>query len=267
MTEVWNAKINHYRGKPILTMLEEIHCYLMRRMATHKKVLSTYTGVLAPVQQRKMEDIMKDTKFWTAQWTGDNDRNVFEVQRHLKKVGVHLGRHTCSCNLWQLTGIPCVHALTAIQKRCDRPEPYVHPWLKMDAFRATYEHVIRPVNSEEYWKKTGLLAPEPPTIKRPPGRPTKKKRKPDPVEDSPDTTKGRRTFMVTCQKCGQTGHNAKTCKGPPRPKPPPKVKKNGQLRAKKNTSSAPPSQDEVQVSQTAPQPLPQIKYLVGDQNV
>ncbi|XP_057755220.1 uncharacterized protein LOC130974374 [Arachis stenosperma] len=121
-----------------------------------------------------------------------------------------------------IQGISCVHALTTIRKRCDRPEPYVHPWLKIDAFRAIYEHVIRPVNSEEYWKKTGLLAPNPPTIKRPPGRPTKKKRKPDHVEDSLDATKGRRTFMVTCQKYGQSGHNAKTCKGPPRPKPPPK---------------------------------------------
>ncbi|RYR25275.1 hypothetical protein Ahy_B02g058959 [Arachis hypogaea] len=154
-------------------------------------------------------------------------------------------------------GIPCVHVLTAIQKRCNRPEPYVHPWLKMDAFRATYEHVIRPINSEKYWKKIGLLAPEPSTIKKPPGRPTKKKRKPDPVEDARDATKERRTFMVTCQKCGQSDHNAKTCNGPPRPKSPPNVKENKQPRAKKNTSSAPPLQDEVQVSQTAPQSLPQ----------
>ncbi|XP_025685839.2 uncharacterized protein [Arachis hypogaea] len=224
MSDVWNAKINHYRGKPILTMLEELRCYLMRRMAKHKKILSTYTGVLAPVQQRKLEDLMKDTKFWTAQWTGDNDRNVFEVQTHSKKVGVNLGRHTCTCNMWQLTGIPCVHALAAIQKRCDRPELYVHPWLKMDAFRATYEHVMKPVNSEEYWVKTGLLSPDPPIIRRPAGRPTKKKRKADPVEDARDGTKGRRTFKVTCQKCGESGHNAKTCKGPPRPKPPPKNK-------------------------------------------
>ncbi|RYR47732.1 hypothetical protein Ahy_A07g033689 [Arachis hypogaea] len=140
MIEVWNAKINHYRGKSILTILEEIRCYLMRRMAKHKKVLSTYTRVLAPIQQRKMEDIMKDTKFWTAQWTGDNNRN-----------------------------------------RCDRPEPYVHPWLKMDAFRATYGH-------------SNLLAPKPPTIKRPPGCPTKKKRKPNLIEDSPDVTKGKKNI-------------------------------------------------------------------------
>ncbi|RYQ79524.1 hypothetical protein Ahy_Scaffold5g107739 [Arachis hypogaea] len=114
------------------------------------------------------------------------------------------------------TGIPCVHALEAIQKRCDKPESYVHPWLKIDTFRATYEHVIKLVNLEKYWVKTGLLSPKPPTIRRPIGCSTKKV---NPVENTHDRTKGRRTSNVTCQKCSEAGHNAKTCKGQPRPKP------------------------------------------------
>ncbi|RYQ79529.1 hypothetical protein Ahy_Scaffold5g107744 isoform A [Arachis hypogaea] len=113
-------------------------------------------------------------------------------------------------------GIPCVHALEAIQKRCDKPESYVHPWLKIDTFRATYEHIIKLVNLEKYWVKTGLLSPKPPTIRRPIGCSTKKV---NPVENTHDRTKGRRTSNVTCQKCSEAGHNAKTCKGQPRPKP------------------------------------------------
>ncbi|KAL4380901.1 hypothetical protein AHAS_Ahas04G0079800 [Arachis hypogaea] len=176
MTEVWNAKIVHYSKKPILTMLEELICYIMRRMAQHKKALSMYTSVVAPVQQKRMEVIMKDTKHWTAQWTGDDTRQVFEVQMHMKKLGVHLGNNTCTCNMWQLTGIPCVHAMAAIAKRGDRPDTYVHKWLKMDAFRATYGHSISPVNSEEYWEKSGEISSIPPKIKRPIGRPVKRRR-------------------------------------------------------------------------------------------
>ncbi|XP_016191556.1 uncharacterized protein LOC107632386 [Arachis ipaensis] len=214
MTEVWNAKIVHYRGKPILTMLEELKCYIMRRMAQHKRVLSTYTGIVAPVQQKRIDDIMKECKYWTAQWTGDDARQIFEVQYHMKKVGVDLGNSTCSCNMWQLTGIPCVHAMAAIGKRGDRPEGYVHQWLKMDAFRATYAHSISPVNSEEYWDKSGVVSSIPPKIKRPIGRPVKRRR-PDAVEDGPDGTKAKKTFRVTCSKCGDIGHNSKTCKGAP----------------------------------------------------
>nr|XP_025703872.1 protein IQ-DOMAIN 14-like [Arachis hypogaea] len=94
---------------------------------------------------------------------------------------------------------------------------------------------MKPVNSEEYWVNTGLLSPEPPIIRRPAGR-RKKKRKADPVEDARDRSKGRRTFKVTCQKCGESGHNAKTCKGPPRPKPPPKNK--GKKKREKTTNSS-----------------------------
>ncbi|RYQ89222.1 hypothetical protein Ahy_B09g095978 [Arachis hypogaea] len=90
----------------------------------------------------------------------------------------------------------------------------------MYAFRATDEHVIKPVNSEEYWVKTEPLSSEPPMIRRPAGCPMKEKRKADPVEDACDGAKGRRTFKVTCKKCGESSHNAKTCKGPRRPKHP-----------------------------------------------
>ncbi|XP_072074354.1 uncharacterized protein [Arachis hypogaea] len=50
MCEVFNSKMVNYRSKHILTMCEEIRCYLMRRMVKHKKLLSDYTGKLAPVQ-------------------------------------------------------------------------------------------------------------------------------------------------------------------------------------------------------------------------
>ncbi|RYR39500.1 hypothetical protein Ahy_A09g045057 [Arachis hypogaea] len=67
MTEVWNAKIVQYKEKSILTILEELRCYIMRSMAQHKRVLSTYVGTVALVQQKRVEDIMKESKYWTAQ--------------------------------------------------------------------------------------------------------------------------------------------------------------------------------------------------------
>ncbi|XP_029143991.1 uncharacterized protein [Arachis hypogaea] len=233
MTEVWNAKIVYYRGKPILTMLEELKCYIMRRMAQHKKALSMYTSIVAPVQQKRMEAIMKDTKHWTSQWTGHNARQVFEVQMHNKKLGVHLG-------------ISCVHAMAAIAKRGDRADTYVHKWLKMDAFRATYGHSISPVNSKEYWEKSGEISSIPPKIKRPIGRPVKRRRR-DPVEDRTEGNKAKKTFQVTCGKCGETGHNAKTCKEAPKAGTNPKGKVKG--KSKKNSTA---TQEEVQLSQSAP---------------
>ncbi|RYR36055.1 hypothetical protein Ahy_A10g051109 [Arachis hypogaea] len=142
----------------------------------------------------------------------------------------------------RLLSIPCVHAMAAIGRRGDRPEGYVHQWLKMDAFRATYAHSISPVNSEEYWDKSGVVSSIPLKIKRPIGRPVKRRR-PDVVEDSPDGTKTKKTFRVTCSKCGDIGHNAKTCKGAPQ--------QGSSSKAKGKKKQVQP-QHEMVVSQSAP---------------
>ncbi|RYR34462.1 hypothetical protein Ahy_A10g049374 [Arachis hypogaea] len=136
--------------------------------------------------------------------------------------------------------------MAAIAKRGDRADTYVRKWLKMDAFRATYGHSIRPVNSEEYWEKSGEISSTHPKIKRRIRHPVKRRR-PDPAEDGPEGTKAKKTFRVTCGKCGETGHNAKTCKEAPKAGINPKGKVKGKSKEKSTTT-----QEEVQVSQSAP---------------
>ncbi|RYR27571.1 hypothetical protein Ahy_B01g051587 [Arachis hypogaea] len=119
-------------------------------------------------------------------------------------------------------GISCVHAMAAIAKRGDRADTF-----------------------------SGEISSIPPKIKRPIGHPVKRRR-PDPVEDRPEGTKAKKTFRVTCKKCGDTGHNAKTCKGAPKAGTNPKGKVKGKSREKSTTT-----QEEVQVSQSAPVTQPE----------
>ncbi|MED6226785.1 hypothetical protein PIB30_107149, partial [Stylosanthes scabra] len=60
----------------------------------------------------------------------------------------------------------------------------------------------------------------------------------------------KRTFRVTCAKCGQQGHNYKTCKGPaanPDWRPKTSKKRKGGGASTSNTA-----QEEVPLSQSAP---------------
>ncbi|XP_057719633.1 uncharacterized protein LOC130934061 [Arachis stenosperma] len=171
MCEVFNAKIVNYRYKPILTMCEEIRCYLMRWMVNHKRVLENHSGRLAPVQEKRMEKLLNLSTKWTAEWVGDNERKRFEISQKGTKVDVDLIRHSCSCNRWQLTGMPCLHAFAAIRKRHDTPHDYVHPWLCMESIRRTYAHCIKPIPSPEFWVGIEFSKLDPPIIKRPIGRP------------------------------------------------------------------------------------------------
>ena len=104
MCEVWNAKIVNYRSKPILTMCEQVRCYIMRKMVRHKIVLGTYIGKVAPVQQKRLDKQKLQSNHWHSVWTGDDDHARFEVHHHSTKLAVNLNQHTCTCNLWQLTG-------------------------------------------------------------------------------------------------------------------------------------------------------------------
>ncbi|RYQ92922.1 hypothetical protein Ahy_B09g099163 [Arachis hypogaea] len=127
-------------------------------------------------------------------WTGDDARHIFEVQYHVKKVGVHLENNTYTCNMWQLTDII--------------PEEYVHQSLTIDAFRTTYVHSTSLANSEEYWEKSGQVSSIPPRLSS--------QLRHNAVEDGPDRTKAKKRFRVTCAKCGEIEHNSKTCKGAPK---------------------------------------------------
>ncbi|MED6141657.1 hypothetical protein PIB30_105643 [Stylosanthes scabra] len=125
-------------------------------------------------------------------------------------------------------------------------EDFVHPWLCMDSIHATFKHSINPVPSEHYWANRDYLRIEAPIIKRPIGRPKVHKRKKDPIENLIQGDKLKKTFKVTCSKCGEKGHTYKTCKGAPS-NPNWKPRRN-----KSRKTSAPPV--ELQVSQSAPQP-------------
>ncbi|MED6215323.1 hypothetical protein PIB30_112427 [Stylosanthes scabra] len=65
---------------------------------------------------------MRPSTKWLAEWAGDTPRMRFQVKRGIgmgeeETLDVDLIKHTCSCNKWQLTGMPCVDAIAAIRQR------------------------------------------------------------------------------------------------------------------------------------------------------
>ncbi|KAI5388040.1 hypothetical protein KIW84_073940 [Lathyrus oleraceus] len=43
------------------------------------------------------------------------------MSKPLRSFVVDLAKHTCSCNFWDLVGIPCRHGVTAIHRKVDDP--------------------------------------------------------------------------------------------------------------------------------------------------
>ena len=136
-----------------------------------------------------------------------NSLNIFEVQRRggsLPFRVVDLGTMSCSCGFFREQGIPCRHMCAAIISRRQHPKAFVIRERHLDELLETYAGETVPVD-------LGLLQDDglrPPTQTRRRGRP-REKRIPSSAEKPPKKS-------VTCSRCGQRGHNKRTCKVHPK---------------------------------------------------
>lgn len=117
---------------------------------------------------------------------------------------VDMGQQSCSCRKWEVTGLPCKHAIVAIWEMRKNNE---HERILDHGFtiHIGWKHGRR------YTPKTLL----PPKLHVQVGRPKKKRKKPTlEVEDIVKGNMVSRAYKsVTCSKCSKIGHNSWGCKG------------------------------------------------------
>ncbi|GJZ30173.1 heat stress transcription factor B-4-like protein [Tanacetum coccineum] len=218
--EVFDGKIVGGRDKPMITLLEYIKEYCMKIIVNVQGVIDKCTGPLTPTATRIMESIKKEAHLMKVQCNG---ANKYQVSGSLgDQYVLDVVSMTCSCRKWELAGILCKHGVAtcwnmALNDRATpSPETWVNPCYWLSTWKETYSHKIQPICGTKYWEKstcpTTLL---PPTHHVQVGRP-RKKRKRSKHEDEPflkDGKLSRKGRTITCQSCGNTGHNKATCKG------------------------------------------------------
>ncbi|XP_062085284.1 uncharacterized protein LOC133791371 [Humulus lupulus] len=156
------------------------------------------------------------------------DANRFEVnQGGMSQIfAVDLVKMTCTCRRFELSGIPCAHALACIWSCNDDVMNFIHEYYKKERFVVAYGGVVGPMPSPENWPKTGLNLIQAPGENNLPGRP-KKKRRWGTDEPPLGATKTKRTGQqTTCNNCKEVGHYKNSCKKPVVKKAP-IAKKNG----------------------------------------
>ncbi|GJT30233.1 putative reverse transcriptase domain-containing protein [Tanacetum coccineum] len=179
--EVFNGKIVGGKDKPVIKLLKYIREYCMNRIVNVQGVIDKCTGPLTPTAIRIMKFIKKEAHFMKVQWNGANKYQVsgsLGDQCVMNVVGM-----TCSCKKWELTMIPCKHAIAACWNM------------------ALNDHATPPPETTKYWEKSTC---------------PRKKEKRSKHEDEPFVKDGklsRKGRIITWQSCGNTRHNKATCKG------------------------------------------------------
>jgi hypothetical protein len=67
---------------------------------------------------------------------------------------VNFEARSCGCRRWDVTGLPCNHACSAIIKAKLRPEDFVNPFFKKAMYLEAFKPVIYPVHGQHDWTKT-----------------------------------------------------------------------------------------------------------------
>lgn len=140
------------------------------------------------------------------QSNGDQGHEVVEGEdRHV----VNLVRKKCTCRTWDLTGIPCPHAIKALLHEKQEPLDQLHWWYSKDSYMLVYMHKIQPVRGEFFWKIDPSHAMEPPEVHRMVGRPkVKRKREKNEARKRQGLwSTSRKGLKMTCGHCSATGHS------------------------------------------------------------
>ncbi|KAK9195608.1 hypothetical protein WN943_003732 [Citrus x changshan-huyou] len=213
MTESFNKWVDEVRNKPVLTILEHIRRQLMVRMLKKYQLGETWQDHLTPYARERLNQSSNEARRIKV-FGGRGE--LFECcQAGYRNFLVHITDGTCECGMWQVSGVPCKHAVAVILHKGGQPENYVHHYLTKESFMMTYMGTINPIPDECAWPEVevepspNVVVPVkvgPPDIKALVGRP-KKKRTKEPGE----TKLTSKRFTIKCSACKCLGHNKKGC--------------------------------------------------------
>ena len=131
---------------------------------------------------------------------------LYKVETCQESYIVNLDKYTCSCGLWQISGLPCKHAMPCITHIMTTYEKYIAPYFLKNAYLMCYFGIIHPLPNKSKWPHVKADKILPLIVQRPPGMPkTCKKRE----VDEPPAYK--RNFTTCCSYCRDVGHNIKVC--------------------------------------------------------
>ncbi|KAI5413641.1 hypothetical protein KIW84_057988 [Lathyrus oleraceus] len=208
ISESFNATILAARDKPILTMCEWIRKYLMNRLSTSASKLENWPHKVMPIPKRRLDNEVFRSGHLLPTWS---IAETFQVTHsyNTHEFIVDIAKRSCSCNFWELVGIPCRHAVAALSYRKQNPDEFVDACYTREKFALCYGFSVSPINGQDMWPEVEMEPPLPPAYKNGPGRPKKIRIR----ESGEDGARKRRSGVAyKCTKCDNFGHNAMTCK-------------------------------------------------------
>lgn len=207
--EVFNKYILEARELPILSMLERIKNQIMTRHYNKQKEAENFVGTVCPKIRKK---IAKNAEFANICYAMPAGQGIFQVQSKENTYIVDIVNKQCECRRWDLTGIPCSHAISCLRHERIPPETVIPACYSVEAFATAYANNIWPCKDMADWEKTDGPPVAPPVYEKRIGRPPKARKKQAyevQGRNGPKLTK--HGSKMHCSWCKSPDHNVRTC--------------------------------------------------------
>ncbi|XP_048532810.1 uncharacterized protein LOC125511465 [Triticum urartu] len=212
LCESFNNAIVEARFYPIISMLEKIRHKMTLRVQENRSKSEKWTSSdICPNIFKKLKVAIKMTQFYDVLWNGKEGFEVKHVSGRGRSYTVNLDKWTCSCGYFQLAGMPCCHAISAIYKSGRNIADFIHKCYSVEQFKKIYEHCLEPVEGQERWPISDKPRPQAPGYVSMPGRPRNNDRKREEGEAPKGKKMSKHGTKITCSMCGHKGHNKTGC--------------------------------------------------------
>lgn len=171
VSESLNNVLTMARDFPVISLLETIRTTLVSWFALRRDAASLHESVLNPkVEEMIVEKFEKSSGYFVLR-IGDG---IYEVRDEENvSYAVHLWERTCSCREFQLLKIPCKHAISAAVQADVRVDSLAGACWTVEFRKLGYKELIMPVPDMDTLSPSDNVGP--PSVRRPPGRPKKKR--------------------------------------------------------------------------------------------
>ncbi|XP_062080887.1 uncharacterized protein LOC133785684 [Humulus lupulus] len=148
IAESINAAIVHARELPITSLIEVIREMLQRWFSTRKEAAINQFIEVTKWANDEME-IKLDVAFRMK--VDAIDAMKSSVTYGDRVFVVDLEQHMCTCNEFQLEGIPCAHAIATIESKYLDKYKFCSNWYKNYVLKETYAGSINPLPDKVDW--------------------------------------------------------------------------------------------------------------------
>ena len=119
----------------------------MVRIQENGTKVEKWQGTICPNIFKKLKiNIVRSSKCYVL-WNGQDG---FEVQeKEHRRYTVNLEERTCTCRYWQLSGLPCCHAISSIYMASKQLDDFIAPCFKISEYMMTYQYCLQPVQGPD----------------------------------------------------------------------------------------------------------------------